>query len=89
MFPRIGDGVWADVKIGDRLHLRLFSTETGLGPGAAVFDVTSGRWLPNREWADTIEDGQRRAERIARDYYRAVGLKEPFPAVEWKITGER
>lgn len=87
MFPKIGQGLVADAKIGDGFHLRLFATETGLGPGAGVFDVTAKRWLPNREWGDTIEDAQRKAENIARKYHRAVGLKEAFPALDWKQTG--
>ena len=89
MFPRIGDGAWADAKIGDYFHLRLFCTETGLGPGAAVFDVAAQRWLPDREWADSIEDGQKRAERIARDYHKRLSLRQPFPALVWKRTDEK
>jgi hypothetical protein len=87
MFPKVGEGLSADAKIGDKFHLRLFATETGLGPGAAVFDMTVKRWLPNREWADSIDDAKRRAENIARNFYKGVGLKEPFPALDWKQTG--
>jgi hypothetical protein len=89
MFPKIGDGFWADAKISETLYLRLFATETGLGPGSAVFDMIAKRWLPNREWADTIEDAQKRAERLAYGYYRAVGTKDPFPTLEWKRTGDQ
>ena len=87
LFPKIGEGFSADAKVGDKFHLRLFATETGLGPGAAVLDVTAKRWLPNREWADTIDDAKARAENIARKHHKAVGLKEAFPALDWKKTG--
>lgn len=89
MFPNIGDDVWADAVVDETFHLRLFSSETGLGPGAAVFDMKTYKWPSNRKWDDSMEDGQSRAERVARSMYEYVGLWEPFPPLVWKRTGER
>ena len=66
MFPRVGDGVWADAVAGDQ-HLRLFSSEIGLGPAAAVFNMNSKSWIA-REWADDVEDGKRRAVELAKGF---------------------
>jgi hypothetical protein len=65
-FPKVGSGFWADASSGDR-HLRLFSSVTELG------EV----WLA-REWADNLDDGKRRAERIATDVLKKL------PSIDWK-----
>lgn len=82
------DGFWADAKIGEIVHLRLFATNTGSGPGAAVFDVKHNKPFSSREWANDIEDAKQRAERIARDHCKHIGLQVPFPVLVWKRTGE-
>ena len=86
LFPRQGQGVFADVAAAG-YHLRLFSSETGVGPAAAVFDVNARQWV-RRAWADDIEDGKRRAEQLAREYLRnEAPSSAPFPAPEWKEAG--
>jgi hypothetical protein len=72
-FERVGRSFWADAKIGDR-HLRLFSSMTEVG---AVYDMDARSWIA-REWADSLEDGKRRAERIARLVPREL------PPMEWR-----
>jgi|HubBroStandDraft_6_1064221.scaffolds.fasta_scaffold243123_1 hypothetical protein len=85
---RMGEGFCADARFGE-CHLRLFAVETGLGPGASVFDVKTGKSFSNREWADDMEDAKARAARMARGYHRAVGTKDPFPELVWKETSDR
>jgi hypothetical protein len=75
-FPKVGSGFWADASSGDR-HLRLFSSVTELGEVGAVFDLDTKAWLA-REWADNLDDGKRRAERIATDVLKKL------PPIEWK-----
>ena len=87
VFPRDGQGFRAEVKVGETVHLLLMATHSAMGPAASIFDVKTKKWFSNREWADDIDDAKARAERIARSWYRHVGLKEPFPALEWKETG--
>jgi hypothetical protein len=87
VFPREGQGFRAEVKIGDQVHLVLMATHSAMGPAASVFDAKTKKWFSNREWADDIDDAKARAERIAKGWYKYVGLKEPFPALEWKETG--
>ncbi len=87
VFPREGQGFYADAIVGDAVHLRLMATHTALGPGAGVFNVKTKKWCTNREWADDIEDAKRRAEGLARSWYKYAGRKEPFPALAWKATG--
>ncbi len=87
VFPREGQGFYAEAIVDDAVHLRLIATHTALGPGAGVFNVKTKKWCTNREWADDIEDAKRRAEALARSWYKYAGRKEPFPALEWKATG--
>jgi|GEM_PF-4084257 hypothetical protein len=87
LFPREGQGFRAEVKIGEDIHLVLFATHSSMGPGASVFDAKTKRWFSNREWADDFDDAKGRAERIARNWYRHVGRKDPFPVLDWKETG--
>lgn len=87
VFPREGQGFRAEVKIGDHVHLILMAMHSAMGPAASVFDAKTKKWFSNREWADDIDDAKARAERIVRSWYKYVGLKEPFPALEWKETG--
>jgi len=75
-FQKVGSGFWADASSGDR-HLRLFSSVTELGEVGAVFDLDAKAWLA-REWADNLDDGKRRAERIA------TGVLKKLPPIEWK-----
>jgi hypothetical protein len=78
-FARVGQGYWAEAKSGDR-HLRLFSSVTEVGKVGAVFDLDSKGWIA-REWADNLEDGKRRAERIAQLVLRTL------PPIEWRQSG--
>jgi hypothetical protein len=55
VFPRIGQGFWAEAKTNDR-HLRLFSAVTEIGEVGCVFDMQARAWI-TREWADDLEDG--------------------------------
>lgn len=87
MFPRVADGVWADVVAGD-LRLRLFSGQTWCGPVAAVYDMRSHTWT-RREWANDIEDGKGRAAQLAKAYLGAVSGSLDLPALEWKPTGQK
>jgi hypothetical protein len=75
-FERVGRSFWADAKLGDR-HLRLFSSMTEVGEVGAVYDMEARSWIA-REWADSLEDGKRRAERIA-----GLVLRE-LPPIEWR-----
>ncbi len=75
-FERVGRNFWADAKLGDR-HLRLFSAVTEVGEVGAVYDMDAKAWVA-REWADSLEDGKRRAERIAGLVLRAL------PPIEWR-----
>jgi hypothetical protein len=45
-------------------HLALFSSMTEVGEVGAMYDMEAMSWIA-REWADGLEDGKRRAERIA------------------------
>lgn len=75
-FPSAGDGFYADV-IHDGRHLRLFSEVTAVGEVGAVYDLNAEVWIA-REWADSLEDGQRKAQEIVNRVLRVV------PAIEWK-----
>lgn len=86
-FPREGQGFRAEVRIGDDIHLVLMATHTALGPATTIYDVKLKKWWPEREWAEDIEDAKRKAEARARLWYRYVGRKEPFPALQWAETG--
>jgi hypothetical protein len=72
----VGRNFWADAKLGGR-HLRLFSSVTAVGEVGAVFDVDANVWIA-REWADSLDDGKLRAERIAAEVLKAQ------PSIEWK-----
>jgi hypothetical protein len=74
--PKVGSGFWADASSGKR-RLRLFSSVTELGEVGAVFDLDAKGWLA-REWADSLDDGKLRAEKIA------TGILGSLPAIEWK-----
>jgi len=76
VFPRIGQGFWAETKANDR-HLRLFSAVTEIGEVGCVFDMQAKAWIA-REWADDLEDGKRRAEAIAKAVLKVL------PAIEWR-----
>lgn len=86
-FPRIGEGVRAEVVIGAH-HLVLFCTETGVGPAAALFNATTNQWI-DRQWAADIEEGKEKAAHSAREFLTRVGIaaNTPFPDLEWKKTG--
>ncbi len=73
---RAGEGFWADVTHKGR-KLRLFSEVTVAGVFACVFDLDTEKWLV-REWADNLEDGKCRAEKLGE----AV-LDETLPAIAW------
>jgi hypothetical protein len=76
MFPRIGEGYWADTVSG-KYQLRLFSELTALGWAAVVYDANSKKFLA-REWADDLEDGKQKAEALAKKILKIV------PKLEWK-----
>lgn len=50
---------------------------TEVGEVGAVYDMEARSWIA-REWADSLEDGKRRAERIA-----GLVLRE-LPPIEWR-----
>jgi hypothetical protein len=87
LLPRIGEGVRAEVVIGEQL-LFLFCTETGVGPAAALFNATTNQWV-DRQWAADIDDGKKKAVDLAREFLARVGIpaNTPFPDVEWKEIG--
>ena len=58
-------------------HLRLFSSVTEEGNVGAVFDMESKNWISD-EWASDLEDGKRKAEKIAQSLLRTL------PPIEWK-----
>lgn len=84
--PREGQGFRAEIRFGNA-HLVLMAVHTGLGPAMAIFDAKSGKWWPQREWADDIEDAKQKAERHARAYCRAVDPRSPLPEIRWAETG--
>jgi hypothetical protein len=86
-FPREGQGFRAEIKLGDDIYLILMATHTALGPAATIFDAKLKKWWPEREWAEDIDDAKRKAEARARQWYRYVGRKEPFPEPNWQATG--
>lgn len=86
LFPRVGEGVCAEFVIGEH-HLRLFCTESGLGPVAGLFNVKTNQWIGTVSATD-IEDGRDKAEQLAMDFFRHnVPADTPFPVLEWKKTG--
>ncbi len=87
VFPREGQGFRAEVKIGDDIHLVLMATHSALGPASTVYDARLKKWWPEREWAEDIEDAKRKAEARARQWYKYVGRKEPFPELHWTEMG--
>jgi hypothetical protein len=87
VFPRQGQGFRAEIRIGDDIHLVLMAIHTGLGPAAGVYDAKLKKWWRDREDAEDIEEAKRKAEARARQWYRYVGRKEPFLALQWTETG--
>ncbi len=53
---------------------------TEVGEVGAVFDIDAKAWIA-REWANDLEDGKRRAERIAQLVLRTL------PPIEWRKSG--
>jgi len=47
------------------------------GNVGAVFDMESKNWISD-EWASDLEDGKRKAEKIAQSLLRTL------PPIEWK-----
>ena len=87
VFLREGQGFRAEAKIGDDTHLVLMATHSALGPAATVYDAKLKKYWQEREWAEDIEEAKQKAEARARQWYRCVGRKEPFPNLEWTATG--
>jgi hypothetical protein len=87
VFPREGQGFRAEVNIGDDIHLVLMATHTAVGPMVGIYDAKLKKWWPNHDWAEDIDDAKRKAESLARTWYRYVGRREPFPALDWQATG--
>jgi hypothetical protein len=79
VFPKIGEGSWADAS-NDQYSLRLFSSVTELGWAAGVYDLKGHNWVA-REWADNEEDGRQKALAIAEYFLKAL------PAIDWKKCG--
>lgn len=86
VFPRDGQGFRAEVVVGDTIHWVLMATHSASGPSASLYDAKIKKWR-YREWAEDFDFAKSKAENHARKFYNAVGLKEPFPGVEWKETG--
>lgn len=72
VFPREGQGVRAEMRIGDVLHLVLMSVHSAGGPIASVYDAKTKKWV-FREWAEDIDDGKRKA--IPKRNWRAMPAK--------------
>jgi hypothetical protein len=87
VFPREGQGFRAEVKIGDDIHLVLMATHTAVGPAVGIYDAKAKKWWREHQWAEDIDDAKAKAEATARTWYRHVGRKEPFPALQWTETG--
>jgi hypothetical protein len=87
VFPRDGQGFRAEVKLGDDIHLVFMATYSALGPAATVYNAKLKKWWQAGEWAEDIEEAKQKAEAGARQWYRCVGRKEPFPNLEWTATG--
>ena len=85
-FPREGQGFRAELKIGDDYHILLMATHTAVGPVTAIYDVKHNKWWKERQWAEDIDDAKKKAEATVRVYYRALGLRDPFPTLVWAET---
>ncbi len=87
VFPREGQGFRAELKVGNDYHILLIAMHTAVGPMAAIYDVRTNKWWRERQWAEDIEDAKEKAENTVRVYYRALHLRDPFPALVWTETG--
>ena len=87
VFPREGQGFRAELKIGNDYHILLMAMHTAVGPMSAVYDLKANKWWRERQFAEDIEDAKKKAENTVRVYYRALRLRDPFPALVWTETG--
>lgn len=82
--PRVGDGFEADVEVQDQ-HLRLFSEVHALGYIAIVCHVNAKHEVTRRDATD-LEDGKKKAEAAAAEYFKQMGITPPV--VKWKINAQ-
>ena len=84
---RDGEGFRAEIKVGKKVHWILLATHSGVGPRAEMHDAKSGKKIAETAWAQDLGDAKKKAEEFGRRWYAAVGLKKPFPALDWEPTG--
>jgi hypothetical protein len=78
--PKLGEGVTATAEAGGR-HVRLKVEYTQTGWMAQVFE-TDGNTVVEREPANDLDVGKKRAEEIAKSYLANADLK--MPAIQWE-----